>query len=284
MPGPNELPRGIHRNSRLFATKFHNNSSVVKADSNTLLALLVCNAPSAFKAVVERLLEAVSVGMPDAECTVLGPGNDDWKLRVVAGKGHIVGVALERGDERLGCIIPNFDGSVVRGGEDVRLVGMRIVIDVVNAFRIVGLESEVGSGRSKTPNFDSTVKASRSKGVGILGINSKTHDIMAVSLENLYALPPLFPIPELDGHVIGRGKDEWLRRVNSNGSDVVRVGFEGGDFLRSVVIVDSHLEVIGTADNPVLASNKATGTNGDIGELEGLYDLLRLVRPNVDVA
>ena len=32
--------------------------------------------------------------------------------------------------------------------------------------------------------------------------------------------------------------------MDDNGTDVVRVSFEGGDFLRSVVVVDSDLEVI----------------------------------------
>lgn len=72
--------------------------------------------------------------------------------------------------------------------------------------------------------------------------------------------------------------------MNSNGADVVGMRLKGGDLFGRVVVVDSQLEVIGTAHNPVLSCDEATGANRDIGELEGLDDLLRLVRPNVDVS
>lgn len=49
---------------------------------------------------------------------------------------------------------------------------------------------------------------------------------------------------------------------------------EGCDLLGGVVVVDTKLEVIGAADNPVLPRNKSTGTNGDIGEFEGFDDRL----------
>lgn len=63
-----------------------------------------------------------------------------------------------------------------------------------------------------------------------------------------------------------------------NGANVVRMSFEGGDLLGSIVIVDSNLEVIRAADDPVLAGDKSTSSNGDIGELECLDDRLRSCR------
>ena len=62
--------------------------------------------------------------------------------------------------------------------------------------------------------------------------------------------------------------------MNHDRSDVVRVGLEGGDALGGIVVVDAQLKVVGTADDPVLPRNEATGTDGDIGKLEGLDDLL----------
>jgi len=62
---------------------------------------------------------------------------------------------------------------------------------------------------------------------------------MAVPLESLYAFPLLVPIPELDSHVIGGGQHKRLRGVDDDGADVIWMGFEGGDFLRGVVVVDS---------------------------------------------
>ena len=38
-----------------------------------------------------------------------------------------------------------------------------------------------------------------------------------------------------------------------------------------------NIQVIGTADDPVLSRNEATSADGDIGKLEGLDDLLCLV-------
>ena len=56
------------------------------------------------------------------------------------------------------------------------------------------------------------------------------------------------------------------------------------DLLRGVVVVDAQLEVIGTCYYPILPRDEATGAYGYIGELEGLDDGLRYVRPDVDVA
>lgn len=65
--------------------------------------------------------------------------------------------------------------------------------------------------------------------------------------------------------------------MNGNGADVVGVSLEGGDLLGRVVVVDSKLEIIGAANDPVLSRDEATGADGNIGELEGLDDLLGLV-------
>ena len=107
---------------------------------------------------------------------------------------------------------------------------------------------------------------------------------MAMSLEYLHALPLPVPVPEFDGHVIACGQDEGVGGMDGDGADIVRVGFEGGDFFRSVVVVDAELEVVAAADEPVLAGDEAAGSDGDVGELEGFDYGLRFVGPDVDVA
>lgn len=72
--------------------------------------------------------------------------------------------------------------------------------------------------------------------------------------------------------------------MDGDRSDVVRVRLKRSDLLRGVVVVDTQLKVVGTADNPVFPRNKSTGSDGDIGKFKGLDDLLRLVGPDVDVA
>lgn len=54
--------------------------------------------------------------------------------------------------------------------------------------------------------------------------------IVRVSLESLLAFPAHLPIPQLDGHVITGRQNEGLRRVDTNGSDVIWVGLEARDF------------------------------------------------------
>lgn len=62
--------------------------------------------------------------------------------------------------------------------------------------------------------------------------------------------------------------------MNDYSSDIVRMSFEGGDFLRSVVIVYTDLEIIGTANDPVLAGDESAGSHRDVGEFKGLDNSL----------
>lgn len=100
---------------------------------------------------------------------------------------------------------------------------------------------------------------------------------MAVALEDLHTLPSSLPIPKLDCHVIRCRQHKGLCGVDDYCADVIGVCLEGGDLLGSVVVVDAQLEVIGTADNPVLARNEATSSYGYVGEFECLDDGLCLV-------
>jgi hypothetical protein len=185
------------------------------------------------------LLESVGVGVPYSYRTILGTGDDDGQFGVIAGKRNVVGVTFEGSDQGLCSVIPNLDSSVVRCGEEIGLVGVRVVIDVVNTLGLMCLEGEVRSRRSKAPDLDSSIKTSRSKGVCILGVDGQTHDIVTMTLKDLHTLPTLLPIPKLDGHVIGGSQDERLCGVNGDSSNVVGVRLEGGDLLGGVVIVDS---------------------------------------------
>ena len=52
------------------------------------------------------------------------------------------------------------------------------------------------------------------------------------------------------------------------------MGFKGCDFLRSIVVVDSDLEVIRTADNPIFAGDESPRSYRYIGKLEGFDNCL----------
>lgn len=193
-------------------------------------------------------------------------------------------MAFESCNESFRGVIPNLDGAIIGSGQEIWLVRLRVVFDMVDSLRLMRLESEVGRGTPQTPDFDGAIQTGGSKSVCVLGVDGQTHDIVRVALKHLHALPLLVPIPQLNGHVIAGGEHKWLRGMHDNGADVVGVRLKGRNLLRGVVVVDSQLEVVGAADNPVLARNKAAGADGHIGQFECLDDGLRFVRPDVDVA
>lgn len=53
--------------------------------------------------------------------------------------------------------------------------------------------------------------------------------------------------------------------------------FKGLDFLTSIPIDNSELEVIAPANDPILSLNEPSSPHGDIGELEGFDYRLGLV-------
>ena len=64
--------------------------------------------------------------------------------------------------------------------------------------------------------------------------------------------------------------------MNDDGSNVVGMGFEGGNFLRGIVVVDSELEVIAPTDYPIFPSDESTSADRNVGKLERLNDRLLL--------
>lgn len=91
---------------------------------------------------------------------------------------------------------------------------------------------------------------------------------MTVTFVNLNTLPTFLPIPEFNRHVIGGCENKWLRGVNSDRSNIVRVSFERCDLLRCIVVVDAELEIVGAADDPVLAGNESSRSHRDIGKFK----------------
>ena len=143
---------------------------------------------------------------------------------------------------------------------------------MIDAFRLVCLEREVGCAAAKVPDFHGPIEAGRCEGVGVLRVDRKAHHIVAVTFKNLHAFPTFVPIPQFDRHVIAGREDKGLLRVNDNGANVIGMRFKRRDLFAGVVVVDSKLEVITATDNPILPRDESAGSNGDICELEGLDD------------
>lgn len=146
--------------------------------------------------------------MPDFDCAVFGSRDDDWQRGVEDGERDIRRVTLERLNARFGMIIPNFDKTVreydsdqclpisigtsstvplpvVSSGNKVGLVTSVVVFYVIDTF-IVGIEREIGCVRPERPDFDGTVQASGSKRVGVFRVERQVHDVMRVSLKDLF--------------------------------------------------------------------------------------------------
>lgn len=188
---------------------------------------------------------------------------------MIACEGDIARMALQSGDERLSCIIPYLDRLIIRGCEQIWLVRLGVVINMIHPFGLMGLQGVICMAGAEAPDLDRPIQTCRGEGVGVFRIDRQAHDIVAMTFVNLDAFPFFVPIPELYRHVIRGRENERLCGVNDDGANVVGVGFELGDLLGGVVVVDSDLEIVGPADNPVLASNETASSYGDIGKLEG---------------
>lgn len=81
----------------------------------------------------------------------------------------------------LGEVIPDFNGLVVAGGDEIWLICARVKVDVVDAF-VVGFHGKVGYWGTNGPHFDGTVKAGRDKGVGVFWVEGDIHDVVCVAL------------------------------------------------------------------------------------------------------
>lgn len=187
---------------------------------------------------------------------------------MVTSERDVTRVSFQSRNQGLCRIIPDLNRLVVGGGEEVRFIGLRIVVDVIYALRFVSFQREVGMRGAKAPDFDCPVQTCGCKRVGILRIDGQPHHIVAMTLIDLNALPTLLPVPEFDCHVIGGGENERLGRMDHDRTDIIWVSFEGRDLLGGVVVVDTELEVVRTANNPVLAGDETAGSYGDIGKLK----------------
>ena len=136
------------------------------------------------------------------------------------------------------------DSFIVRGGKEIWLVRARIVINVVDSFRLVGLQGEVCMRGAEIPDLHGTIQAGRSKSVGILRVDGHAHHVVAMTFKDLNTLPTLLPVPQSHSHIITGSQHVGLSGVNGNRTNVVRVCFEGCDLFGGVVVVDTELEVI----------------------------------------
>ena len=102
-------------------THLDDNGAIVVGDGNAVAARAVAEGPDAVHAVVERVLLAVRVGVPDAHRAVLRARDDHRQLGVVAHGAHVARVAAQCLHAALGLVVPHLDGAVVSARQQVRL-------------------------------------------------------------------------------------------------------------------------------------------------------------------
>ena len=241
------------------------------------------NTPSALESIVERVFHPVGPAVPDLDCAVLATADDDREVGVEYGEGNIVGMTLHGLHTALAEIIPHFDGLVVAGGNEVGFVGAGVEIDIIDAF-VVSIHCEIGGRGANGPHLDGAVKTRRDECVGILGVEGEIHDVVSVSLVRLDILPPLFPIPSLDRHIVAARQNDARGWMHGKTSNIVRMGFEGRHLFMGVVVEDAQLEVVRAGDEPVLARNKFDTAHWDLRDLERFDDGASLVVVDVDGA
>ena len=140
-------------------------------------------------------------------------------------------MSVQRLDTCFVLVVPNLHESIIGTGDQVRLVSTGVVVHTVDSL-LVTFKSEVRLVRTELPHFESAIERGRAERIRVFSVeydlavelqskaeSSYLHDVMCVSLENLLALPLLFPVPKFNKHIVRRGKNEWLRRMNCNASE-----------------------------------------------------------------
>lgn len=96
--------------------------------------------------------------------------------------------------------------------------------------------------------------------------------------------PSLVPVPALDSHIVTTSQDQAQRRVNSQTSDIIRVGLKLGNLFTGRDVVHSELEIVRTGNEPVLSGDIANTSDGDVGHFKSLDIRSCLIVPYLDLA
>lgn len=134
---------------------------------------------------------------------------------------------------------------IIRTRDDIRLITARIIVNTVQTSSVTG-KWVVGRWRGDVPNldhdsyweslyFDGTVQGGGSKWIWIFGVELDTHDEIIVSLVRLRmstmergtytnTVKVVFPIPELDHHIIRASDDVRLCLMHIQSTNEILMG------------------------------------------------------------
>lgn len=113
----------LHRPSPLHNAKECRTGSYDRAAcSPPVRSLDIAEGPEPLHGVVEDVLQAIGVGVPDPEGAVLRSRQDDGQLWMEAGRADVVAVTLQGLHARLGLVVPDLHKLVVGSAYQVRAV------------------------------------------------------------------------------------------------------------------------------------------------------------------
>mmetsp|Transcript_51914 Transcript_51914/g.151198 ORF Transcript_51914/g.151198 Transcript_51914/m.151198 type:complete len:380 (+) Transcript_51914:1510-2649(+) len=281
---PDDLA-AVHGGDGLLAAELDHHRALVVADGRGVGALQYGDGPNALEEVVQRGLEPVGRGVPNAHGVVLAAREDDGQGRVEEGCRDIVRMTGEGLDTVVRLVVPDLDGAVVGPGHQVGLVSAGRVLDAIDA-ALVAVHGEVGARvvARDAPHLDGAIQGARREDGGVLRVPLAHHHVVRVALEDVGVLPILVPVPELDGHVVGTGEEVGHARVHGDVSDVIRVGLNLVDLLKRVVVEHADEHVVRGGDDPLLPRNELRAAHRKVADLQLLHQGLRVVVPKEDVA
>ena len=107
----------------------------------------------------------------------------------------------------LGLVVPNFDESVIRAGDEMRSLQVAAEVQTVDTC-IVTNQSVIGCrlGRAHCPNLDCLVQGCRAKHGGVLRIDLDLHDVVIMIAKRVNFSPVFVPVEHSNGIVI-RARD-----------------------------------------------------------------------------
>ena len=159
----------------------------------------------------------------------------------------------------LGQVIPDLDPLVVSGGDEIRPIGNRIKVDIIDTL-VVCIHGEVGMWRADGPHFDGAIETGRCKCVCVLWVEADIHDVVCASsvylrdksidgydtkeCAYLYIFPLLVPIPCFDGHVVASCEHNARGWMYGQTPDIVWMCLEGSNLVMCIVIEHAQLKVV----------------------------------------
>ena len=115
----------------------------------------------------------------------------------------------------------------------------------------------------QVPNLDCLVHGPGSELGEVLGVEGQRQDEVFVLLESTLQCEILFVVPYFYLGIVGTADHKGLSGVHQNGADEVAMCLEALHLLSRVVIEDSDLKVIRTAQDPVLLGQELHRADGE---------------------